>query len=56
MDDTAKTMNIRAVGGADKTIAPYDLVRKMRASILVLGPMLAKSKTDMCTPPHQQAG
>jgi UDP-N-acetylglucosamine 1-carboxyvinyltransferase len=25
------------------TIAPYDLVRKMRASILVLGPMLARS-------------
>jgi len=45
MDDTAKTMNIRAVGGADKTIAPYDLVRKMRASILVLGPMLARHRT-----------
>lgn len=42
IDDTAKTMNIRAIGGADKTIAPYDLVRKMRASILVLGPMLAR--------------
>ena len=25
------------------TVAPYDLVRKMRASILVLGPMLARS-------------
>ena len=24
------------------TVAPYDLVRKMRASILVLGPMLAR--------------
>ncbi|TCS60158.1 UDP-N-acetylglucosamine 1-carboxyvinyltransferase [Varunaivibrio sulfuroxidans] len=26
----------------DKTTAPYDLVRKMRASILVLGPLLAR--------------
>ena len=42
MDDNAKTMSIRAVGGVDKTLAPYDLVRKMRASILVLGPMLAR--------------
>ena len=25
------------------TVAPYDLVRKMRASILVLGPMLARA-------------
>ena len=24
------------------TVAPYDMVRKMRASILVLGPMLAR--------------
>jgi UDP-N-acetylglucosamine 1-carboxyvinyltransferase len=42
MNDTAKTMSIRAVGGVDKTLAPYDLVRKMRASILVLGPLLAR--------------
>jgi UDP-N-acetylglucosamine 1-carboxyvinyltransferase len=42
MDDTAKTMSIRAVGGVDQTLAPYDLVRKMRASILVLGPLLAR--------------
>jgi len=42
VNDTEKTMTIRAVGGVDKTIAPYDLVRKMRASILVLGPMLAR--------------
>lgn len=27
----------------DKTVAPYDLVRKMRASILVLGPLLART-------------
>src|SRR5215210_7843566 len=25
------------------TVAPYDMVRKMRASILVLGPMLARA-------------
>lgn len=28
-----------------KTVAPYDLVRKMRASILVLGPLLARCHT-----------
>ena len=42
IDDQSKTMTIRAIGGDDKTIAPYDLVRKMRASILVLGPLLAR--------------
>jgi UDP-N-acetylglucosamine 1-carboxyvinyltransferase len=30
--------------GLNRTEAPYDLVRKMRASILVLGPMLARMK------------
>lgn len=30
----------RAIGAAD---APYDLVRKMRASVLVLGPLLART-------------
>ncbi|NQU59396.1 MAG: UDP-N-acetylglucosamine 1-carboxyvinyltransferase [Rhodospirillales bacterium] len=29
-------------GGVNKTTAPYDLVRKMRASVLVLGPLLAR--------------
>ena len=28
-----------------RTIAPYDIVRKMRASVLVLGPMLAREGT-----------
>jgi UDP-N-acetylglucosamine 1-carboxyvinyltransferase len=41
-DHDNATLKIKAVGGADKTTAPYDLVRKMRASILVLGPMLAR--------------
>ena len=31
--------------GKIQTIAPYDLVRKMRASILVLGPLLARYGT-----------
>ncbi len=31
-------------GGLDKFEAPYDLVRKMRASVLVLGPLLARLK------------
>lgn len=30
-------------GNIDNTVAPYDLVRKMRASILVLGPLLART-------------
>jgi UDP-N-acetylglucosamine 1-carboxyvinyltransferase len=34
------SLTIRAK--SDKTFAPYDLVRKMRASILVLGPLLAR--------------
>ena len=28
--------------GVDKAVAPYDIVRKMRASVLVLGPLLAR--------------
>ncbi len=32
-------------GGPPETTAPYDLVRKMRASILVLGPLLARAGT-----------
>lgn len=35
------TVNIQAAGLC-KSEAPYDLVRKMRASILVLGPLLAR--------------
>ena len=41
-DMDGAVLKIKAVGGRDKTTAPYDLVRKMRASILVLGPMLAR--------------
>src|SRR5690606_22987886 len=29
-------------GKVENTVAPYDLVRKMRGSILVLGPLLAR--------------
>lgn len=29
-------------GGATNYAAPYELVRKMRASVLVLGPLLAR--------------
>ena len=28
--------------GVDNTVAPYDLVRRMRASVLVLGPLVAR--------------
>jgi len=41
-DDFGRTMRLEATR-ITSTVAPYDLVRKMRASILVLGPMLARS-------------
>ena len=37
-----RTMTIHA-GRLSSTVAPYDMVRKMRASILVLGPLLARA-------------
>ncbi|MCG8509230.1 MAG: UDP-N-acetylglucosamine 1-carboxyvinyltransferase, partial [Rhodospirillales bacterium] len=37
-----RTLELTAANIGDKT-APYDLVRKMRASVLVLGPMLART-------------
>jgi UDP-N-acetylglucosamine 1-carboxyvinyltransferase len=37
----ARAMQLQAASIADTT-APYDLVRKMRASVLVLGPLLAR--------------
>jgi UDP-N-acetylglucosamine 1-carboxyvinyltransferase len=42
VDENDNSISLESVGGVDKTIAPYDLVRKMRASILVLGPLLAR--------------
>ncbi|QKR99541.1 UDP-N-acetylglucosamine 1-carboxyvinyltransferase [Sphingomonas sp. CL5.1] len=41
-DDFGRVMTIRA-GKLTSTEAPYDIVRKMRASILVLGPILARA-------------
>ncbi len=38
-----ETVRIDA-GGLDNPEAPYELVRKMRASVLVLGPLLARLK------------
>ena len=40
-EDFGRVMTIRA-GRLTATEAPYDIVRKMRASILVLGPLLAR--------------
>ncbi|MHA6723212.1 UDP-N-acetylglucosamine 1-carboxyvinyltransferase [Sphingomonas sp. RS2018] len=40
-EDFGRVMTIRA-GRLTSTEAPYDIVRKMRASILVLGPILAR--------------
>lgn len=41
-EDFGRVMTIRA-GNVTSTEAPYDIVRKMRASILVLGPILART-------------
>ncbi|MBB3472302.1 UDP-N-acetylglucosamine 1-carboxyvinyltransferase [Sphingomonas sp. BK345] len=41
-EDFGRVMTIRA-GQLSSTEAPYDIVRKMRASILVLGPILARA-------------
>ena len=43
VDTDGSTVKINA-GGLNNHQAPYDLVRKMRASILVLGPLLARLK------------
>jgi UDP-N-acetylglucosamine 1-carboxyvinyltransferase len=40
-EDFGRVMTARA-GKVTATMAPYDIVRKMRASILVLGPLLAR--------------
>jgi UDP-N-acetylglucosamine 1-carboxyvinyltransferase len=40
--DFGRVMTIRA-GNLTSTVAPYDIVRKMRASILVLGPVLGRA-------------
>src|SRR3546814_14373028 len=39
--DFGRVMSLEATR-ITSSVAPYDLVRKMRASILVLGPMLAR--------------
>lgn len=39
--DFGRVLTVRA-GRLTSTVAPYDIVRKMRASILVLGPLLAR--------------
>jgi len=41
-EDFGRVMTIRA-SRITATMAPYDIVRKMRASILVLGPLLART-------------
>ncbi len=41
-DEIGRRMTLQAKEIAS-TVAPYDMVRKMRASILVLGPMLARA-------------
>jgi UDP-N-acetylglucosamine 1-carboxyvinyltransferase len=41
-DGFSRTMTFKASDIAS-TVAPYDIVRKMRASILVLGPLLARA-------------
>ncbi|HEX9947519.1 MAG TPA: UDP-N-acetylglucosamine 1-carboxyvinyltransferase [Allosphingosinicella sp.] len=41
-DEFGRVMTLRAANLAS-TVAPYDIVRKMRASILVLGPLVARA-------------
>ena len=41
-EDFGRVMTLRA-STVTATVAPYDIVRKMRASILVLGPLLARA-------------
>jgi UDP-N-acetylglucosamine 1-carboxyvinyltransferase len=41
-EDFGRVMTLKA-GKVTATMAPYDIVRKMRASILVLGPLLARA-------------
>jgi UDP-N-acetylglucosamine 1-carboxyvinyltransferase len=41
-EEFGRVMTMRATG-LTATMAPYDIVRKMRASILVLGPILARA-------------
>ena len=41
-DEFGRVMTLRA-RNLSSTVAPYDIVRKMRASILVLGPMVARA-------------
>jgi UDP-N-acetylglucosamine 1-carboxyvinyltransferase len=41
-DEFGRVMTLRA-SNISSTVAPYDIVRKMRASILVLGPLLARA-------------
>ena len=41
-EDFGRVMTMRATN-LTATMAPYDIVRKMRASILVLGPILARA-------------
>jgi UDP-N-acetylglucosamine 1-carboxyvinyltransferase len=42
--DTERGLLEINASGVDKTEAPYDLVRKMRASFIVMGPLLARFK------------
>jgi UDP-N-acetylglucosamine 1-carboxyvinyltransferase len=41
-DEFGRVMTMRA-SNLSSTVAPYDIVRKMRASILVLGPLIARA-------------
>jgi UDP-N-acetylglucosamine 1-carboxyvinyltransferase len=45
------SVEIYSSGSAYRHVAPYDLVRKMRASILIMGPLLARlKKVDVSLP------
>lgn len=49
-EDFGRVMTLKA-GRVTSTTAPYDIVRKMRASIVVLGPLLARAGEAMVSLP-----
>ena len=48
--ENGNTLRLNA-GNINKNEAPYDLVRKMRASICLLGPLLARTKSARISMP-----
>src|SRR4028118_2039309 len=52
-DEFGRVMTLRAAN-LTSTVAPYDIVRKMRASILVLGPLPARRRAPTAQSPARR--